>query len=279
MQDLISVQAGVPDIIREMAQATSKVILPYFRRPTNIENKLVSQGDSGAAGFDPVTEADKGAEAVLRQLINQKFPHHGILGEEYGAENLDAEYVWVLDPIDGTRAFISGLPVWGTLIALCKNGVPILGAMIQPYLNEIFVGGGGHAILSTVDGSKSDTVLRTRPVTDISQATIFTTDAKLFEGWEREAYDKIEAQCRLNRYGLDCYGYAMVAAGMGDFNIEAGLQIYDIAALVPLIESAGGIVTNWDGTSVEGLLKRERMRVVASGNKELHQYVLEQLKG
>ncbi len=278
MQNPFSVENGVPEIIREMAQATSKIILPYFRRPTQIENKLASQDNSTEHDFDPVTEADRNAEAELRRIINEKFPHHGILGEEYGAENLDAEFVWVLDPIDGTRAFISGLPVWGTLIALCHNGVPILGAMVQPYLNEIFVGGGGRSILSSVDRKGTDHVLHTRKTMSISQSTIFTTDPKLFQGWERAAYDKVEAQSRLNRYGLDCYGYAVIAAGMGDFNVEAGLQIYDIAALIPLIESAGGIVSNWDGTRVEGLDKRNRMRIVASGNEELHNYVLEQIK-
>ncbi|WP_306258119.1 histidinol-phosphatase [Pararhizobium sp. IMCC21322] len=274
MHNEFSTQDGVPQIIREMADVAAAETLPHFRQPLEVENKLenASEGDSGA--FDPVTIADKNAEAALRRLINQRFPDHGILGEEYGAENIQAEFVWVLDPIDGTRLFVSGLPLWGTLIALCHNGEPILGAMIQPVLGEIFVGAGGHAWLADMKSKAAPKVLATRQHKTLGQATLFTTDPALLIGTERTRYDQLEQKCQLYRYGADCYGYAMVASGFADLDVEAGLQIYDIAALIPIIEAAGGKVTTWQGNPVRGLEKQERLQVLATANEALHAQAL-----
>lgn len=270
MQHDFSTQSGVPPIIRTLAQVSADVILPYFRQPIDVENKLAGQSGSANDDFDPVTLADKSAEAALRKVINRTFPDHGILGEEYGGENLEADYVWVLDPIDGTRAFISGLPLWGTLIALCHKGRPILGAMIQPFLDEIFVGGGTNSWLAAISDSAKCQSLHTSSKTDLSECIVFTTEPTLFEPAERAQYDQLEDNCQLHRYGLDCYGYSMVGAGFGDLTVEAGLQIYDIAALIPLIEAAGGVVTNWQGNPVEGLVHDKRLQVLASANSELH---------
>lgn len=274
MQSEFSTISGIPPIIRTMAQVSADAIMPHFRKPMDVENKLESATDSESNEFDPVTIADKNAEAALRKLINEKFPHHGILGEEYGGENLDADFVWVLDPIDGTRAFVSGLPLWGTLIALCHKGKPILGAMIQPFLNEIYVGGGSNSWLAAIDDETLLKPLQTRQKTSLNETILFTTEPALFEPDERGKYELLESTCQLHRYGLDCYGYAMVAAGFGDLAVEAGLQIYDIAALIPLIEAAGGVVTNWDGMPVEGIVHAGRLQVLASANTKIHRDAL-----
>ena len=269
-----STESGVPDIIHEMAEVAADAILPHFRTPLEVENKLAQRLADADNAFDPVTIADKNAEAALRRLINQRFPGHGILGEEYGAENLQADYVWVLDPIDGTRAFVSGLPLWGTLIALCHQGRPILGAMIQPFLGEIYVGAGQNAWLASTSGERPLRSLSARQNSRLPDATLFTTDPGIFTEVERPRYDTLEQRCRIHRYGLDCYGYAMVGAGFGDLTVEAGLQIYDIAALIPLIEAAGGVVTNWQGKPVEGLEQHSRLQVLASANSQIHNEAL-----
>ncbi|MEP0519387.1 MAG: histidinol-phosphatase [Hyphomicrobiales bacterium] len=275
MHQDFSTKAGVPPIIQTLARVSADIILPYFRSPIDVENKLATRSSAESKAFDPVTFADKNAETALRKVINQTYPDHGILGEEFGGENLDANYVWVLDPIDGTRAFISGLPLWGTLIALCYKGRPILGAMIQPFLNEIFVGGDDNSWLSAIDDSTKCQALETSSKTNLDECIIFTTEPTLFEQTERAQYDLLEKNCQLHRYGLDCYGYSMVGAGFGDLTVEAGLQIYDIAALVPLIEAAGGVVTDWQGNPVEGLVHDTRLQVLASANAELHKKALD----
>lgn len=275
MHEAFSTQSGIPAIIRTMAHMSAEAILPHFRQPIDVENKLASASDLMPGDFDPVTIADKNAEAVLRKFINETFPDHGILGEEYGGENLEAEYVWVLDPIDGTRAFVSGLPLWGTLIALCHHGRPVLGAMVQPFLDEIFVGGGDHSWLGAIHDERKLQSLQTSRKTRLSDAIVFTTEPALFDQDEKPGYDTLEQTCQLHRYGLDCYGYSMVAAGFGDLTVEAGLQIYDIAALIPLIQAAGGIVTNWQGQPVEGLRHESRLKVLASGNAKIHREALD----
>ncbi len=246
-----------------LADASARAILPLFRTRLEVENKLSDRH------FDPVTAADRAAEAIMRQEITDRFPDHGILGEEFGGLNTDSRYVWVLDPIDGTRAFISGLPVWGTLIGLTDQGKPILGMMHQPFTRERFAGDTRRAWYRGPDGSRE---LKTRACASISDAVLFTTTPKLFTGTDRDAYDRVEAAARLARYGTDCYAYAMVAAGHVDVVIEAGLQPYDIVALIPIIEGAGGIVTSWTGGSAAS-----GGRVVASGDPRLHEKVLASL--
>ena len=249
----------------ELASASGRAILPYFRQRLDVENKL------GAGAFDPVTVADRAAEEAMRRLIGERYPDHGILGEEYGREREDAEHVWVLDPIDGTRAFISGLPVWGTLIGLKHHGRPVLGTMHQPFTGERFTGDGTRAWYRGPDGVRES---KTRACAALEEAVLFTTTPMMLQGDERVAYDRVESRVRLARYGVDCYAYCMVAAGFVDVVIEAGLQPYDIVALIPVIEGAGGIVTDWDGGSaVDG------GRIVACGDRRLHGEVLRLLAG
>ena len=251
---------GLAGFLDELADVSAAAILPLFRTRLDVENKLLDQR------FDPVTAADRAAEVVMRELINARHPDHGILGEEFGSERTDAQHVWVLDPIDGTRAFISGLPVWGTLIGLTENGRPVLGMMHQPFTRERFAGDTRRAWYRGPDGARD---LKTRDCRDLASAVLFTTTPALFQGEDRAVYDRIEASVRLARYGTDCYGYCMVAAGHVDLVIEAGLQPYDIVALIPIIEGAGGVVTSWTGGSAAG-----GGHVVASANPHLHEIAL-----
>ena len=234
--------ADLDRFLLELNARSSDVILPLFRRDHGLEDK-------GGEVFDPVTEADRGAEAAIRGLIAERYPDHGVIGEEYGEDRPDAEFVWVLDPIDGTRAFIAGLPVWTTLIALRHQGEPVLSSIGQPYVGEVFIGGPemGSRLISR-DG---ETPLRTRDVS-LSAAIIATTDpAGCFSETERAAWDRAWAAARLARLGCDAYAYAMVAAGTIDLVIEgSGLKSWDVEAAVPLIEGAGGRATDWRGNRV-----------------------------
>jgi histidinol phosphatase-like enzyme (inositol monophosphatase family) len=251
----------------DLAEGSGQAILPFFRAQFALEDKA-----RGGSPFDPVTEADRAAEVVLRAMISKAFPGHGILGEEFGTERADAECVWVLDPIDGTRAFIAGLPTWGTLIGLTRNGVPVRGLMHQPYLGERFTGDGRTARLR---GPAGERTLRTRRCADLSQAVLATTDPRLFAaGEEADRFRAVEGRVRLSRYGADCYAYCMLAAGQIDLVIEAGLKPYDICALIPIIEGAGGRVTTWDGGPAAG-----GGRIVAAGDPRLHEAVLALLNG
>ena len=241
--------------IGRLATTSGETILPFFRTSLSIDNK-------SSHDFDPVTEADRAAEAVMRRLIKGNFPQHGIVGEEFGSENEDAEYVWVLDPIDGTKSFIAGFPIWGTLIALLHRGTPVFGMMHQPFIGERFWGDGAAARYEGPAGARN---LRTRPCAGLEAATIMTTSPKLFDAETRRLFDAVEARCRTYRYGADCYAYCMLAAGHVDLVVEAGLKPYDIAALVPIIEGAGGMVTTWDGGPAGG-----GGRIVAAGDKRVH---------
>ncbi|HEY0600518.1 histidinol-phosphatase [Brevundimonas sp.] len=222
----------------ELAREAARVSLPYFRGACEQEDK------GGSAGFDPVTQADREAEAAIRRLIADRYPAHGVIGEEYGEDRPDAEHVWVLDPIDGTRAFIAGLPLWTNLIALRTEGRPAVGVIGQPYLDEIFLGGPSGARLLQGGG---ETPLRARPCASLSEALIATTDPNLFTGAELGAWTQVRAAARLARLGCDAYAYAMLAAGRIDLVAESALKVWDWSALVPVIEAAGGEVTNWRG--------------------------------
>lgn len=248
--------------LEQLADAASAAIMPHFRQGFAVDNKWDS-------GFDPVTIADRNGETAMRTLINRAYPSHGILGEEHGPENLDAENVWVLDPIDGTRAFITGLPTWGTLIGLRTNGKPSLGMMAQPYIGERFA---GDCHTAWYNGSLGSGKLECRPCDRLKDATIFTTTPALFTDTERAAYDRVEDAVQLARYGTDCYAYCMVAAGHGDAVIESSLQAYDIVALVPIVEGAGGVVTTWTGGS-----PADGGQIVASGDPRLHDTLLREL--
>lgn len=243
----------------DLADIAGDRVLSLFRKPISVENKEVG-------GFDPVTEADKDAERLMRAAISARFPDDGILGEEFEAENLDADGLWILDPIDGTRAFISGLPVWGTLIGYRHKDGSQMGMMSQPFTKERYFGDGNKAFYQGPDGNRE---IKTRACESIEQATLFTTTPQLFTPAEREAYDRVEAKAQLTRYGVDCYAYCMVAYGMADVVVEAALKPVDIAPLIPVIEGAGGVVTNWTGGSAF-----DGGQVVASGDQRLHDQVL-----
>jgi histidinol phosphatase-like enzyme (inositol monophosphatase family) len=228
--------------ILQLHAAAGEVILPLFRADHGLENKA-SQG-----AFDPVTEADKGAEAAIRALIAKHYPDHGVIGEEYGEDRPDAEFVWVLDPIDGTRAFVAGLPVWTTLIGLRHLGRPVLGLIGQSFLGESFVG--SQALGSRLIKGDTVTPLKVRDCGGLSQAIIATTDTGLFDLGETAAWSDLRDASRLARMGCDAYAYAMVALGTMDLVVESGLKAWDIDAAIPVIEGAGGLVTDWRGQTI-----------------------------
>jgi len=248
-------------ILLEATNKAKEVTLKYFRTTINIENKLQS-------GFDPVTAADKEAELAIRAVITHHFPEHNISGEEWDDKNTGSPYRWVIDPIDGTRAFICGLPVWGTLIALTYEGKAIAGIMGQPHIGENFIGLPGRSIL---ERNGNETTLQTSNITGLGQANIFTTSPRIFlHDTSLAAYDQLEDRVKLARYGLDCYAYAMLASGHGELVVEEGLKAVDIAALIPIIEQAGGLVTTWSGK-----LATDGGQVIAAANKEIHAAALE----
>jgi len=224
--------------ILELGAVAAEVILPLFRAEHGLENKAEK-------GFDPVTRADREAEAAIRRAITARFPDHGVIGEEHGEDRPDAEFVWVLDPVDGTRAFIAGLPLWTTLIGLRFQGKPVLGSIGQSFLGEIYIGHPGGSRLVTSSG---ETPLKVRSCPKLTDAIIATTDPEMcFRPAEAEAWAGMRRATRLARLGCDAYAYAMVAAGTMDMVVEAGLKTWDIAAALPVIEGAGGVVTDWRG--------------------------------
>lgn len=225
----------------DLARAAGAAILPLFRAEHGLENKAEGQA------FDPVTAADRGAEAAIRQAIAERYPGHGVIGEEYGEDRPDSEFTWVLDPIDGTRAFVAGLPLWTTLIGLRFAGRPVAGVIAQPYLDEIYV---GTALGSRLVRSGETQVLAVRPCPRLTEAVIATTDPALFNGAEAGAWNQVRQAARIARYGCDAYAYAMVAAGTMDLVVEAGLKAWDIDAAIPLLEGAGGVVADWRGEPV-----------------------------
>ncbi len=206
----------------------------------------------------------------MRALIRQNFPAHGVIGEEFGPDKPDAAYVWVLDPIDGTKSFISGMPVWGTLIGLLKDGAPVYGMMHQPFINERFTGDGASA---RYRGPAGERRLHTRPCAGLQDATIFTTSPLLMSEIERASFGKVEAKTRLSRYGGDCYAYCMVAAGFVDLVIETGLKSHDVVALIPIVEGAGGVITGWNGEPAAN-----GGRIIACGDKRVHEEALKILQ-
>jgi histidinol phosphatase-like enzyme (inositol monophosphatase family) len=249
--------------VDQLAKAAGDAILPFFRTAIAVENKKLK------GTFDPVTAADRAAETVMRGLIRKHFPAHGIVGEEFEDVKSDAPYVWVLDPIDGTKSFIAGMPVWGTLIGLCKEGAPVYGMMAQPFIGERFTGDGASA---KYRGPAGERKLMTRHCASLNDALLFTTSPHLFKPEERARFDVIEQSVRLSRFGGDCYAYCMVAAGYVDLVVEAGLDAYDIVPLIPIIEGAGGVVTNWQGESAA-----KGGRIVAAGDRRVHEAALKLL--
>jgi myo-inositol-1(or 4)-monophosphatase len=249
--------------VDELAVVSGEIILPFFRTTLSIENK------GGSGKFDPMTAADHAAETAMRTLIRRTFPDHGIIGEELGRERADAEYVWVLDPIDGTKSFISGMPVWGTLIALLRWGEPVFGMMNQPFTRERFSGDSGKAHYRGPAGTRD---LRVRSCTGLGEAVLFTTSPLLMNERDCELFRGVEQAARLSRYGGDCYAYCMLAAGHVDLVIETELKPYDVLPLVPIIAGAGGMITTWEGSAPHA-----GGRIVAAGDKRTHAAALELL--
>src|SRR6056297_1112064 len=247
-----------------MADAARGAVLSHFRQDgLTAENKL-------GAGFDPVTEADKAAERAMRAVLGTRRPEDAIIGEEYGAEAGASGLTWVLDPIDGTRGFLSGTPTWGVLIAVGGAGGPELGMIDQPYIGERFWGGWGAAEMTGPQGARA---LRTRAGRPLSESILFTTFPEIGSAEERAGFEAVKGAVQLTRYGMDCYAYALLAGGHIDLVVEAGLSNYDIQAPLALIEAAGGIVTDWRGGPVH-----EGGRVLAAANAEQHAAALEFLK-
>jgi myo-inositol-1(or 4)-monophosphatase len=248
-----------------LATVSGEVILPYFRTSLSVEDK------SHGGAFDPVTQADRAAEQAMRALIRESFPGHGVVGEEFGAEQDTAEYVWVLDPIDGTKSFISGMPAWGTLIALTHRGTPVLGMMHQPFVGERFSGDSASARYRGPAGERS---LMVRPCASLADAVLYTTSPRLMKEADRKQFGKVEEMVRLSRYGGDCYAYCMLAAGHVDLIIETELKPHDIIPLMPIIAGAGGVMTTWEGGPANA-----GGRIIAAGDKRVHQAAMEALKG
>jgi myo-inositol-1(or 4)-monophosphatase len=249
--------------VGELATVSGDAIRLFFRTALGVEDK------SHGHAFDPVTAADRTAEQAMRTLIRQKFPAHGIIGEEFGAERSDAEYVWILDPIDGTKSFISGMPAWGTLICLTRAGKPVFGMMHQPFIGERFSGDG---LAASYRGPAGDRALRVRQCEALADAIMYTTSPRLMNAADRAAFSRVEEKVRLSLYGGDCYSYCMLAAGYVDLVIETELKPYDVAALIPIIRGAGGIITTWNGEAPEA-----GGRIVTAGDHRAHAAALELL--
>jgi myo-inositol-1(or 4)-monophosphatase len=251
--------------LNELASASGEAILPFFRTALSISDK----GRPGS--FDPVTAADHAAETVMRALIHRTFPDHGIIGEEFGNERVDAEYVWVLDPIDGTKSFISGMPAWGTLIGLLRRGEPVFGMMSQPFTRERF---NGDNAVARYHGPAGERALMVRPCDRLADAVLFTTSPRLMNEADRAKFGRVEEVVRLSRYGGDCYAYCMLAAGHVDLVIETELKPYDVLPIIPIIRGAGGVVTSWEGGSPNA-----GGRIVVAGDKRVHAAALALLNG
>ena len=244
-----------------LADAAGDVIRPYFRKPLAIRDK---------ADLTPVTAADRVAEETMRALIEERFPEHGILGEEFGRVREDAEFVWSLDPIDGTKSFISGVPLFGTLIALTRGGRSILGVIDQPILRERWVGAVGRP--TTLNGA----AIRCRACPVLAAATLFATTPDMFKGEDAASFARVSAAVKLTRFGADCYAYGLVATGFVDLVLEASLEPYDFCAMVPIVEGAGGVATDWRGANLD---LASDGRILIAGDRRAHEAALALLCG
>jgi inositol-phosphate phosphatase / L-galactose 1-phosphate phosphatase / histidinol-phosphatase len=235
-----------------LADVAGAAIRPNFRTVLRVDDK---------PDLSPVTAADRAAERAMRELIERRCPGHGIIGEEFGPVRTDAEFIWVLDPIDGTKSFISGVPLFGTLIALSRAGRPVLGVIDQPILHERWIGGGGRAT------TLNDAPIRCRPCVELGAATLFATTPDMFRGSDAAAFRRLSAAAKLTRFGADCYAYGLLAAGFIDLVCEAEMMPYDFCAIVPVVEGAGGIATDWRG---EKLGLSSDGRVLVAGDRRVH---------
>ncbi len=239
-----------------MADAARPETLRHFRTPALVAD------DKGGGAFDPVTIADRAAEKAMREVLARERPDDAILGEEYGAQPGTTGLTWVLDPIDGTRGYISGTPTWGVLISVADAAGPLFGLIDQPYIGERFAGGFG---IAQVDGPTGERALSCRQGRTLADATVLTTFPEVGTAEEGHAFHAVAGRAQLTRYGMDCYGYALLASGQVDLVIEAGLNAYDIQAPIAIIHAAGGIVTDWEGGPVH-----EGGRALAAATPEIH---------
>ncbi|WP_331460016.1 inositol monophosphatase family protein [Cochlodiniinecator piscidefendens] len=244
-----------------LAQAARAATLEHFRSST-----LTADNKDGS-GFDPVTVADRAAERDMREILAIRRPNDAILGEEYGYQKGSSGLTWVLDPIDGTRGYLSGTPTWGVLISIRDGSGPLYGVIDQPYIQERFCGGFGVSQMLGPHGGMALKTLEARPLSD---AIVFTTFPEVGTATEGQAFRAVAEKAKLTRYGMDCYAYALLAAGQIDLVIEAGLQAYDIQAPIAVITAAGGVVTDWDGNPAH-----DGGRVIAAANKQQHEEALE----
>jgi histidinol phosphatase-like enzyme (inositol monophosphatase family) len=269
---MFATRAPSPQLLAELESfllalnaAAGAVTLPLFRSGLAVDNK--AQGGD----FDPVTAADRGAEAAIRRLIAERYPAHGVVGEEYGEDRPHAEFVWVLDPVDGTRAFVSGIPLWAHLIGLRYQGTPLMGLIGQPYLDEVFLGVPGGSRLIRAQG---ETALKVRPCAGLEQATLAATDPPAyFSPRELDAWSVLRPRARLVRMGGDAYIFALVALGGIDLVVESGLKTWDIDPIIPVIENAGGLVRDWRGEP----MGRRGGQVVAAGDERCLEAALQTL--
>ena len=251
--------AGYLDFAMRLADAAGAVVREYYRATLTVETK---------ADASPVTIADREAEQALRAMIRATYPDHGIEGEEFPGERLEAEFVWRLDPIDGTKSFVVGRPLFGTLIALTRAGRPILGVIDQCILQERWVGVAGER--STWNGEP----IGVRACPTLEQAILSLTSPQMFTAAERAALARLESAVRFPIYGGDCYAYGLLAMGSIDLIVEADLDVHDFMALIPVIEGAGGVVTDWQGAA---LTPTSDGRIVAAGDARVHESALKLL--
>jgi myo-inositol-1(or 4)-monophosphatase len=254
------------EVALDAVHAAGPIALEYFRKPIAIQDKRKG------GRYDPVTEADRGIEAFLRERLHAACPGYGIFGEEHGREGQDTTY-WVIDPIDGTRAFISGMPTWGILLGLVHEGRPIVGVMHQPFTGESWFAARG--VGATYRQRASEAALRTRADATLADAVLYSTHPSMFlDTVALDRFDALAAHCRLQRWGGDCYAFALVAQGGIDLMVDANLAPYDILPLVPIIEEAGGVVTDLEGrTPISG------GTVIAAAGAELHAAALAIMRG
>ena len=248
----MTVPADLVALANSLADAARPIAARYFRTPVTVDDK---------SDRSPVTIADREAETAMRTLLAKQVPAHGVFGEEHGAERTDAEYVWVLDPIDGTKAFITGLPIFGTLIALLHRGVPVLGVIDQPILKERWIGAAGRP--STLNGQP----IKVRACASLDKAYMYSTAPLMFPGPIAKRHESLAEQVKLFRWGGDCYAYGLLAAGHVDLVVENSLKLYDFAALVPVIKGAGGLITDWKGRELD---MHSDGSVLAAGDPTIH---------
>jgi myo-inositol-1(or 4)-monophosphatase len=253
------------DFAKGLAAAAGRTILPLFRQPGLVHNKQ-------DGGFDPVTEADKSAEQVMRHMIEKAYPDHGITGEELPQKPASSEFVWILDPIDGTRSFICGMPTWTTLIALTRSGKAILGVVNQPYVQEMFIGG---PFGSWTERASSRRRLQVRSGAELHDAILTTVAPEIYKTEkQKRVLRELRRRVRMTRFGGDAYFFAMLASGFVDIAMDADLATYDVAALVPIIEGAGGLITTWNGSDATA-----GGDIIAAASQELHHAALEIIRG